>query len=41
VGRLDEFLSAAPEGQRWAFEFREPSWLHDEVFDVLRLELQA
>ncbi|HEX2701578.1 MAG TPA: DUF72 domain-containing protein [Acidimicrobiales bacterium] len=35
VGRLDEFLSFAPPSMRWAVEVREPSWLHDEVFDVL------
>ena len=35
VERLDEFLSTAPADQRWAVELREPSWLHDEVFDVL------
>jgi uncharacterized protein YecE (DUF72 family) len=34
-GRLDEFLSAAPSDVRWAVEFREPSWLHDDVFAVL------
>jgi uncharacterized protein YecE (DUF72 family) len=34
-GRLDEFLSAAPSDVRWAVEFREPSWLHDDVFTVL------
>jgi uncharacterized protein YecE (DUF72 family) len=34
--RLDGFLAAAPPGQRWAVEVREPSWLDDAVFDVLR-----
>jgi len=34
--RLDEFLSVAPTTRRWAVEVREPSWLHDEVYDVLR-----
>jgi uncharacterized protein YecE (DUF72 family) len=34
--RLDEFLSVAPTSMRWAVEVREPSWLHEEVFDVLR-----
>jgi len=34
--RLDEFLEATPRDMRWAVEFRDPSWLHDEVFDVLR-----
>ncbi len=34
--RLDEFLAAAPKTVRWAVELRDPSWLHDDVFDVLR-----
>lgn len=25
-----------PKRLRWAVELREPSWLHDEVFEVLR-----
>ncbi len=33
--RLDEFLSVAPKSVRWAVELREPSWLHDEVYEVL------
>jgi uncharacterized protein YecE (DUF72 family) len=36
VGRLDEFLSVAPRSLRWAVELREPSWLHDDTFEVLR-----
>ena len=35
VPRLDEFLSVAPRAMRWAVELREPSWLHDDVFEVL------
>ena len=34
--RLDEFLAVAPRELRWAVELRDPSWLDDEVFDVLR-----
>ena len=34
-GRLDEFLSVAPTALRWAVELREPSWVVDDVFDVL------
>jgi len=34
--RLDEFLSVAPRTTRWAVELRERSWLHEEVYDVLR-----
>jgi len=33
--RLDAFLARAPDEERWALEFRDPSWLVDEVFDVL------
>ncbi len=36
AARLDEFLSVAPRRMRWAVELREPSWVDDEVFDVLR-----
>jgi uncharacterized protein YecE (DUF72 family) len=36
VERLDEFLSAAPKHVRWAVELRDQSWVHDDVFDVLR-----
>ena len=25
-----------PSGMRWAVELREPTWLHDDVYDVLR-----
>lgn len=34
--RLDEMLSVAPRTMRWAVELREQSWVHDEVFEVLR-----
>jgi uncharacterized protein YecE (DUF72 family) len=34
--RLDEFLSVAPAHVRWAVELREPSWIDEEVFSVLR-----
>ena len=36
VERLDEFLTLMPEEMRCAVELRDPSWLHDDVFDVLR-----
>jgi uncharacterized protein YecE (DUF72 family) len=35
AARLDEALAAAPRTVRWAVELRDPSWLHDEVFEVL------
>lgn len=35
VGRLDEFLSVAPGGIRWAVELRDPSWLHVDTYRVL------
>jgi len=36
VRRLAEFLAAAPPRTRWAFEFRDPRWLCDDVYAVLR-----
>jgi uncharacterized protein YecE (DUF72 family) len=36
VGRLDEFLEVAPKRIRWAVELREPSWVHEDTFEVLR-----
>jgi uncharacterized protein YecE (DUF72 family) len=36
VERLDEFLSVAPRDLPWAVEFRDPSWLHDDVFATLK-----
>ncbi len=34
--RLEEFFQAAPKDVRWAVELREPSWLDESVFAVLR-----
>lgn len=34
--RLDDFLQAAPPRHPWAVEFRDPSWLDGEIFDLLR-----
>ncbi|MBV9436674.1 MAG: DUF72 domain-containing protein [Acidobacteria bacterium] len=34
--RLEEFLTALPTYHRYTFEFREPSWLVDEVYELLR-----
>ncbi len=34
--RLQAFLDVAPSEHRWAVEFRDPDWLRDEVFEVLR-----
>jgi uncharacterized protein YecE (DUF72 family) len=36
VARLDDFLSVAPPSKRWAVELRDPSWLSEDVYDVLR-----
>jgi uncharacterized protein YecE (DUF72 family) len=33
--RLDTFLRAAPRRYRWAVEFRDPSWLSEDVFSIL------
>ncbi|MCS7026523.1 MAG: DUF72 domain-containing protein [Bryobacteraceae bacterium] len=32
---LEQFLSAAPAGLHYAFEFRHPSWLTSEIYRVL------
>lgn len=34
--RLDAFLEVAPREPRWAVEFRDESWLRDDVFGILR-----
>lgn len=34
--RLAAFLKAAPKNHRWAVEFRDPRWLCDEVFTILK-----
>ena len=34
--RLRNFLKIVPRGQKWAFEFRDPSWLCEEIYEVLR-----
>lgn len=34
--RLEEFLKVCPKEYSWTVEFRNPSWLCDEVFDLLR-----
>ena len=36
TARLDEFLTILPTSMRWAVEVRDPSWLHDDIYDVLR-----
>jgi uncharacterized protein YecE (DUF72 family) len=34
--RLAGFLAAAPRALRWAFEFRDPRWLCEPVYELLR-----
>jgi uncharacterized protein YecE (DUF72 family) len=34
--RLRDFLAGMPRGYRFAFEFRDPTWFADEVYDALR-----
>lgn len=34
--RLETFLQCLPGGTRFAFEFRHPTWLEDDVLDLLR-----
>lgn len=33
--RLNSFLKILPEGYRYAFEFRDPSWFNNETYDTL------
>jgi uncharacterized protein YecE (DUF72 family) len=35
AARLEEFLLALPMYHRYVFEFREPSWLHAEIYALL------
>lgn len=34
--RLHAFLKSLPKGYRYTFEFRDPSWFVEEVFDLLK-----
>lgn len=36
AGRLRAFLEAAPKKRRWTVEFRDSSWLCNDIFDILR-----
>lgn len=36
VERLEGFLRHLPEGYRYTFEFRDKSWLTEEIYDLLR-----
>jgi len=35
LSRLEEFLQAVPKEHRLVFEFRDPTWLVEDVFDAL------
>jgi uncharacterized protein YecE (DUF72 family) len=39
--RLSAFLQAAPRAHRWAVEFRDPRWLCDDVYAILRTHRAA
>ena len=34
--RLQRFFEVAPSRHRWAIEFRDPDWLQERVYDILR-----
>ena len=36
AGRLKHFVDELPQGYRYAFEFRDKSWLNENVYEVLR-----
>jgi len=35
LDRLDDFLERLPQGYRYAFEFRDPSWLEPGIYETL------
>ncbi len=41
AARLGKFLDALPEGRRYAFEFRDPTWFQDEIYALLRQQNAA
>ncbi len=40
-GRLRRFLDMLPRQHRYAFEFRDPSWLNEQTYEILRKEEAA
>ena len=36
IGRLSAFLERLPDEYRYAFEFREPSWFTDQIYELLK-----
>lgn len=34
--RIEKFIKNLPSKMRFAFEFREPSWFNDKIYDILR-----
>lgn len=36
IPRLEEFLKATPNNIRWAVEIRDPDWLSQELYELLR-----
>ncbi len=41
AARLEGFLGALPEGVRFAFEFRDESWLREDVYSLLQARNMA
>lgn len=41
IDRFKEFLKLLPEDLRFAVEFRNDSWYHDEVYDLLKKDNRA
>jgi uncharacterized protein YecE (DUF72 family) len=35
IERLNDFLKDLPKGYRYTFEFRNPSWFHPEIYELL------
>ena len=36
AGLLKDFIADVPEGMRAAFEFREPAWFSDDIYELLK-----
>lgn len=36
IKRLKDFVGALPKGLTYVFEFRDPSWFNDEVYEILK-----
>ncbi|MFW6140432.1 MAG: DUF72 domain-containing protein [Acidobacteriota bacterium] len=40
-GRLQSFLQALPSGHQYTFEFRDPDWFRDDIYELLERQKAA